>query len=175
MNILDPIPRITDWIIRHARKTPYFHIDNSDGRYMNRWWVFNPDWVHCEKKLFGLRLLAWLPAIRLHHTVKSDEERHMHDHPRHCISVLLRGQYFEVMPTDQGQSAVLDGIPFHRQVKLRLPLRPIFRKSTSRHRLAVRDKQGVWSLFIMFGPKRKWGFHTEDGWVYYRDYLGLDK
>ncbi len=171
---LDPIPRITDWIILRAQKTPYEHIDSSEGRYMNRWWLFNPEWRYSQKKVFGRQIFKWLPAIRVHHTVKSDAERDFHDHPWNNVSILLRGAYYEVRPLDQSQDPELDSDPTCCEAKLRLPLIPVFRKATDRHRLIVPDdREGVFSLFIMFRWQRKWGFHTKDGWVYYRDYLGL--
>lgn len=173
-NKLDPIPRITDWIIRHAQKTPYEHIGDQDGLYMGRWWVFNAEWWLSNWRKFDRRWLFWMPAIRLHHTVKSDADRHLHDHPWPNVSILLRGCYYEMLPLDQKQDPALDGDPTCHVAKLRLPLIPVFRKATDRHRLIVpEDGGGAVSLFIMFRWQRDWGFHTENGWVYWRDYLGL--
>lgn len=98
----------------------------------------------------------------------------MHDHPWNNISILLRGCYTEVEPRLSWQRPKMD--QYAQRRTLRLPFRPVFRKAQDRHRLVLspqNTENGVWSLFIMFRWKQRWGFYTEKGWVYYRDYLGM--
>lgn len=142
-----------DLLIRLAKRDPYRHLPG----YMERYWVLRPR--------------AWLPlSIRVHHILRSDGDRHLHDHPWPWCSIILRGTYTEQTPLDQAQSASLDDLhcTYHRRTPGSLVVRP----ATSRHRLHLAPHSSVWSLFLMGRATRKWGFHTEHGWVYWRDYLG---
>lgn len=165
----DPFPRLTDWLIGRALGNPHWHITYGDGsEYMGRWWVWNANWKY-SRKWWG----KWLPAIRLHHIKMSDRDRHLHCHPWSNISIILRGGYLEVMPKDQEQYPGLDGRRAYQRRVHRRAYIPVFRKATDRHRLVLDRDHTCWSLFIMFRWQRDWGFWTEEGWVYYRDYLGL--
>lgn len=173
-NVEDPVPRLTNWLLRRAMQEPYFAIVKPDGStYMDRWWVFNPDWYWSRKKWLGVRWLKWLPAARIHCTWLSDSDRHLHDHPWNNISIILRGWYWEEMPANPIQDPEMDAFPTGRKTTLRLPLVPVFRRATDRHRLVIQDGECCLSLFIMFPRQRDWGFWTENGWVYWRDYLKM--
>ena len=37
-------------------------------------------------------------SIRIHHWIKSDDNRHFHDHSSDLISIVLKGRYFNVKP-----------------------------------------------------------------------------
>ncbi|MHB8602160.1 MAG: hypothetical protein ACYC9R_05935 [Nitrosotalea sp.] len=67
-------------LIRYAKRTPYFHLDE----YMERYWLLQPAWY-----TFGI-------GIRLHIILRSDKGRHLHDHPWWWIAWLLEGSYHEV-------------------------------------------------------------------------------
>jgi hypothetical protein len=98
------------------------------------------------------------------HNILLDDDADMHDHPWWFIVLILKGGYWEQMPG--------------RKI-FRRPLDTIFHKPTDIHRieLGVKYFDGIpriipsWSLVIL-GPKvREWGFHTKEGWVYFKNYI----
>lgn len=92
--------------------------------------------------------------IYYHQMHESDDDRALHDHRAHNISIVLSGGYLE-----------------HIKGK-RLWRRPgsiIFRRGSTPHRIELPKKYGVeqqsTSLFIKFPDYREWGFHCRKGWV----------
>ncbi len=124
---------VVDAMIRTAKKKPYFHLDG----YMNRWWLVED-------------------SVRIHQILRSDEDRHLHDHPFDYTSIILRGAYIEETidgaRIEYGQGSVLT------------------RKAGDFHRLTLPYGE-VWSLFMIGHWKQVWGFMTENGKVPWRDYL----
>lgn len=118
-------------------------IGSLDDPYLLRWWVITRN--------------RWF-NIYLHHTLRSDDDRALHDHPWYNISILLKGNLSEVLPENKVRK-------FKRFL-------PIFRKATDRHRLVLNDKNNPsWTLFIT-GPKiREWGFYCPKGWVHWKDFV----
>jgi len=167
---------LRDWIMRRAARTPYWHLDG----YMSRYWLFGgsyrDDRATAERDWKGSRLDRWIGrwvAARVHHIHRSDDDRHLHDHPFWSISIVLQGGYYEVLPDRQGQHPHYDDLcAYSRWVS---PGKIVFRRGTDRHRLLLPENQGpTVSLFIM-GPKtNEWGFYTDRGKVHWREYLGLD-
>lgn len=105
-------------------------------------------------------------GIMLHRFHRSDEDKHLHDHPWNFASVLLWGGYFEEV---QCSSLECEWTGFI----WRPPFSVLFRRAGFAH--AVRLRPGtegkVWSL-VFKGPQvRRWGFHTEGGWVHWKAYL----
>lgn len=178
-----PIPeRFIDWLVVRAKRTPYFHIDG----YMDRWWLFgfynvsrnkdNPvKWIPLRKRS---RLYHWITdriAIRLHHILRSDADRHMHDHPAWNVSIVLRGGYYELMPTRP------DGGDWHEGQEVedftsvwRGPGSVVFRRASSRHRLVIPYGMTCLSVFILGRKSQSWGFYTRAGKVGWREYLGIE-
>src|SRR5208282_805597 len=64
-----------------APENVYFHLEG----YMERWWIRRPK----EGR-------KW--TCRLHHILRSDEDRHLHDHPWPYVTIILKGGYWEVTP-----------------------------------------------------------------------------
>lgn len=97
----------------------------TTGIYVRRWYVETS-----------------IGSIRIHHWLKSDDDRYFHDHPWWFITFILKGGYTDVSP---------DGEEYMRagQIKFRPAL----------HRHTVRPNvTGCWTLIIS-GPKtRNWGF-----------------
>ena len=97
-------PRLTRMLLNFvcSRKwTPYYHLPE----YMERYWLLGADNVerNREKPGFAPRRRSWLYrwltnriAARLHHTLRSDRDRALHDHPSWNISIVLTGGYWEV-------------------------------------------------------------------------------
>lgn len=150
-------------------RKPDFVIGRPEDPYLRRWWIIP------RNRFFN---------IYLHQILKSDDDRALHDHPWWNVSIILRGGYFEVMPTG---------------IKKRYPGAIIVRRARAAHRLELgRDyAKGYWdsnpaeightmggnvwvvplklcwSLFIT-GPKvREWGFLCPQGWRHWRDFIGV--
>jgi hypothetical protein len=97
-------------------------------------------------------------SFRLHHWMKSDDDRHFHDHSCDFISIVLSGGYINVTPTGSQ--------PF--------PAGSIWRsRADRRHYLRV-PPGGAWSLLLCGRPYRKWGFYVNGRrmrpWKYFRRY-----
>ena len=101
-------------------------------------------------------------AIRVHRILRSDADRHLHDHPWSFVSFVLRGGYLEYAPHGCG----IPGCCQRREV-----IAPwvVFHRAADLHRLRLSRP----ALTLVFcGPRRReWGFQTESGWVPWRDYL----
>lgn len=123
---------------RALRRPPDFIIGGVDNPYMLRWWVIPRN--------------RWF-NIYLHHILRDDDDRALHDHPWVNVSIVLKGGYFEVMGPGitkwRGRGSI------------------VFRRPTAAHRLVVKHVDGkgdCWSLFIT-GPRvREWGFLCPQGW-----------
>jgi hypothetical protein len=151
---------IVDRIIARARRTPYFHL----AGYMERYWFFRDSAPPSEEHHKRI-------AARVHHILRSDEDRHFHDHPWPTVSIVLRGGYWEVMPTKQTQDPSLDFCCWRRI--WRAPGAIVLRRAHYRHRIEIPHGATAWSLFIMGPYRKRWGFYTPQGFVYWRDYLGI--
>lgn len=96
-------------------------------------------------------------AIRIHRILKSDSDRHLHDHPWHFVSFVLSGGYREETP---GGERVIQApaIVAHR--------------ATDLHRLTL-DRPATTLVFC--GPRfREWGFQVGTAWVQWREYLQVE-
>jgi hypothetical protein len=189
----------------NARSTPYYDLPG----YMLRDWILgyrsperngdNPLWKEGFRPKSGF-LYRWLCrniAIRAHTILRSDSDRHLHDHPSWSLSVVLDGGYWEVFePTDWAQSVpttyrcVLQGIAcgdfdpndrLDRQYLARFgifwrgPGAVVFRRANCFHRLILPQGTIARSIFVMGKKSNSWGFKTPEGKVYWRTYLRLDK
>lgn len=117
-------------------------IGGAHNPYMRRWHVIprNP--------LFN---------IYLHHFLRSDDDRALHDHPWWNVSVLLEGEYTEHTIAAGGVN--LRVVRKAGDWKCRLP--------TSAHRIELHAGP-CWTLFIT-GPRiRSWGFHCPQGWRHWK-------
>lgn len=145
---------LVDRLIARAKRTPYLHLFHADGTpYMERYWLLESRWL----------------SIKLHWIATADYDRHMHDHPWWFASLILRGWYVEERPMFKEPSFDRDGYE-RSHIDVRRAGSFAFRKLGARHRICSVSLGGVWTLFIN-GPKaRGWGFHTEEGWVHWRNY-----
>lgn len=134
-----------------SRRLPVMlHLDG----YMNRWWLLPRSLlkVGAEGHLVPRR---FVPDIRLQQILRSDNDRHCHDHPRASLAIILATGYTEITPDRQA---------------VKSPGSVTYRSATHLHRLVLPAGKSSWSIFTMFGPKREWGYATEHGWVHNRDY-----
>jgi hypothetical protein len=135
-----------------------------------------------------------LGGVKLHHILRSDDDRDLHDHPWSFLSIVLKGGYWEHTPTDC-PSRPLDGGPhlayenegdtqngliycrFCGLVRTRWtrkrwhgPGSILWRPLPSIHRLELPAGKTAWSL-VLTGPKRReWGFHTICGFIPWMKY-----
>ena len=140
MNMHDLVRRFGRRLItRTTERSPDFLIGGSADPYMRRWWIIP------RNRLFN---------VYLHHFLRSDDDRALHDHPWINLSVLLEGSYVEHTISDGG----INKRTTRRagQVKVRHP--------KAAHRIELAHGP-CWTLFIT-GPRvRDWGFHCPKGWV----------
>ncbi len=192
--LLPPLRRLH----AQAMRRPYFDL----AGYMRRGWLLgyhsaarNHDNRHWHGKTLG-RVHAWLTeriAIRAHEILRSDADRHRHDHPVDSISIVLGPDgYWEVSePTALAvrwpsiYAALLDYVKC-ADTETDAPLMAAFgihwrgpgcivaRSAEASHRLVLpMGSQPVKTLWVMGRKRRSWGFHTPGGWVGWRKYLGI--
>lgn len=121
-----------------AARKPDFIIGGHDHPYMLRWWVVPRN--------------RWF-NIYLHHFLRSDDDRALHDHPWVNCSILLQGEYTE--------HTIAAGGVAHRQVYKAGAIK--FRRAKSAHRVELHNGP-CWSLFVTGPIVRQWGFHCPAGW-----------
>lgn len=105
-------------------------------------------------------------AIHLHWFWKPDPEPYLHDHPATFLSLILWGSYWERRARTYDASTVN---PVFMPVQRRRWWNYLRATKEDSHSVMA-CKPGTLSLAFM-GPKRRdWGYHTPDGWEYWRDY-----
>ncbi|WP_122544326.1 hypothetical protein [Pseudomonas viridiflava] len=167
-------PAIAAWVIARAARTPYLHIRSADGQevYMGRWWLFNA--YDRETHLGRIRWCPW--SIRVHHIMRPDADRDLHDHPWDARTVILRGWYTEQRLLDH-DDPVLSGldVPSAAQATEYIKRRPgstAQLKHGEYHRIDEVSPGGVYTLFITSRWKGDWGFLVNGVKVAWREYTG---
>lgn len=119
-------------------------------------------------KIFGFRLV-------IHQFHRSDNDRHYHDHPWNFISIILKGNYVEHYPSIYQGTDIQHA---HRRWDI------IKRPKEWKHWVELVDQMcdcgsanciyakpvPCWTLVLLYGKRRDWGFWTEQGWVKYDKY-----
>lgn len=127
--------------ISERRQADVF-IGGMEDTYLARWWVIP------RNRFFN---------IYLHHFLRSDDDRALHDHPWWNLSILLRGAYTEHTISDGGVNV--------RHVRKAGCWK--FRYASHAHRIELHDGP-CWTIFVT-GPRiREWGFHCPQGWRHWR-------
>jgi len=116
-----------------------YRVDTICDDYMRRWTLSTP---------FG--------QIRVHNILRSDNDRHFHDHPFDFVSLILRGGYIEHRPGYSQRICLPKSLVWHRAEDL--------------HFLKLLGERPAWTLVLAAPKRRAWGFKTERGWVDARDY-----
>lgn len=148
-------PTLWERIKRACARSPDFIIGPHDDPYLRRWWLLP------RNSVFN---------VYLHHVLRSDDDRALHDHPYWNLSILLKGGYREIVPANVRIGAVF-GI---QEIKTRAPGAVVFRLGKALHRLEVDRSAPCWSLFIT-GPRfREWGFQCPKGWVFWKDFVAAN-
>ena len=126
------------------RREPDFIIGKPGDDYLRRWWVIPRNGVF---------------NIYLHHFIRSDDDRALHDHPWWNVSLLLENKYVEHTISAGGIN--------HRAEYSAGALK--FRSAKSAHRVELVNGP-CWTLFIT-GPRiRPWGFHCPTRWVPWQEF-----
>lgn len=103
--------------------------------------------------------------LALHKWLRSDDDRALHDHSGHNLSIILNKGYWELVRTQTSKGAVYDLWRYRR------PFVPYFRRADAAHRIALAPATApVWSLWLRWPPIREWGFHCPKGWRHWKDY-----
>ncbi|EJM20214.1 hypothetical protein PMI21_01117 [Pseudomonas sp. GM18] len=178
-------PAIADWLIARAKVTPYQHIMSADGTemYMGRWWLFNPYSRETHKPAF-----LWCPwSFRIHHILRPDEDRDLHDHPWNARTIILRGWYTEQRLLEADDPALHQLLM--KAAELRQSFDAAFQATehidrrpgdTARlnhgeyHRIDQVSPGGVFTLFITSKWRCDWGFLVNGVKVPWRTYTGTD-
>ena len=121
-----------------ASREPDFIIGGKDTPYMKRWWIIP------RNRFFN---------IYLHHFLRSDDDRALHDHPWINFSYLLEGSYTE-------WTIAAGGV---HQARIAQTGSWKFRRAKTAHRVELHTGP-CWSLFITGPVVREWGFHCSHGW-----------
>ena len=127
---------------------------------MRRWWLIP------RNRYFN---------IYLHHFMRSDDDRALHDHPWWNLSILLHGRYLEHTISAGGINVLTE----RRSGDFK------FRHAGAAHRIELLKEEvwvdrylgtktakevPCWTLFIT-GPRlRDWGFHCPRGWVPWQEF-----
>ncbi|MGE0718767.1 MAG: hypothetical protein AB7P02_25190 [Alphaproteobacteria bacterium] len=149
------VPALRRRLLRVATgRAPDKVIGGAERPYLRRWHLVprNP-----------------LLNVYLHHFLRSDDDRALHDHPWPSCSIILAGGYDEVLATRGGTTAA----------GTRLAGDVVVRGARTAHRVALFAPAGpagrielpCWTLFLT-GPRlRAWGFWCPIiGWVHWRDF-----
>ena len=96
--------------------------------------------------LYRWTLVVFGYTIRLHHWIKSDDRRYFHDHSCDLISIVIKGQYYNVTPEGKFLAKA-----WH----------PRKMKATQRHYLDI-PKEGAWTIILCGKPYHKWGFYVNN-------------
>lgn len=116
---------------------------------------------------FVLARTPW-GSVYLHHIVRSDRDRCLHDHPWNAWIAILWGGYHEELWTGDGSEMFLRRTGSVR----RFP-------AETRHRVILRDRNGrevpAWTLCFVTRKVREWGFWQRGVWVQWRQFLNGDR
>lgn len=139
-------PKVRDWIIERAAKTPHYHLPD----YMDRWWLL---------RLGRLN-------IRVHHIKRKDLDRHPHDHPwRTARTIIMRGFYWEKRRVGDSSLEIL-----------RTAGDTALLRQGEYHSITQVPEGGVWTLFFTWhridenSEDGDWGFLENGKHVPWREY-----
>lgn len=137
---------IADRLIERAMlRPPSFMVGDVADPYLLRWHILP------RNSIFN---------IYIHHFLRSDEDRALHDHPYWNLSILLRGSYTEC-------TIAMGGVN-KRVIRMAGDFK--FRSAKYAHRIELHDGP-CWTMFIT-GPRiREWGFHCPQGWRHWTVFI----
>jgi len=141
---------------RLFERAPDVIIGGEEDPYMRRWHLI-PRNRFCN--------------VYLHHFLRSDDDRALHDHPWWSVGVIVKGSYIEMLP----HPSLPEGVHLMRH---RRRFRPVFRRATQSHRVQLighysGHPQPVWTVFVTGRRVREWGFHCPKGWRHWSEFTDV--
>jgi len=161
-------PMIANYLIKRAMRTPYFHLDG----YMNRYWLFNR-YSEIGSSTVVPRRFKWMPSIRIHHILRADDARDLHDHPWNARTIILKGAYIERRLQSLGVRTDHTGntVTF---AEMQSYVRHWGDTATINfgeyHSIDAVSEGGVWTLFIAGDYLGTWGFLVDGKKVPHQEY-----
>lgn len=151
------------------------HPEGLINRLLGRSDIFFGDELYMERwRFFSSNTLG--VGLRLHHIMRSDNAREVHDHPFDFSSLILRGGYWEWRPIETFKRHTgRHRIRYSEDGKLWArwygPGSVVHRKAEDLHRLELPKGATTWTL-VKRGPiRRAWGFQDNEGrWTRAEDY-----
>lgn len=148
-------PRVVDWLIRRAERTPYSHLSIWRGKVYvvppaEAYSIEHMRRAHWYMRRFWLLRLGPL-QVRLHNILAEDPDRAFHDHPWPFRSFILRGWYLEERDHGPGRFQIREAGDTYRMGR------------GDYHRIVQVADGGVWTLFVTWGARSGWGFKMPDG------------
>jgi hypothetical protein len=136
------------FIIKNHKNFPF-------GYYFQIRWKEPLGRLECPY-LYRWTLIFFGYSIRLHHWLKSDDNRFFHDHSANLISMIIKGNYYNVTPLD----------PSHPDVNYAKKTfckawKPWKASATAKHYLEI-PKAGAWTILLEGRAYHKWGFYVNN-------------
>ena len=103
--------------------------------------------------------------IFLHKFLKSDPDD-LHDHPWPYATLILKGGYYEWIPSFDSKGEKTGEKRFWRG-----PGHFRICSATSYHRIELSDGIECWTLFMPGSKQRDWGFLKNNKWIQWENYL----
>lgn len=132
------------------------YIGGTEDPLVIRWILFRTPWC----------------AVFLHKLCRSDYERALHDHPWPFVSIVLKGEYLEVVTENNAaihrrrwSVAYRPAAWRHRVVLTREKIN--FRATTPRSELHV-PYRPCWTLMLVGPRQRRWGFWVDGQFCWWR-------
>jgi hypothetical protein len=105
-------------------------------------------------------------AVYIHRIMKSDEDKHMHDHPWGFYSFILEGAYKEI-------TCLAPDFDLNNPKELTYYSGNLAHHTAEDcHKLTL-ISSSVLTLVFVYGKRRVWGYQTEQGWIDFKSYRAL--
>jgi len=151
-------PRLVEWLLSVAQRTPYEHL----GKYMQRWWLLPPAVKpeHPEFRSIRNQVRRLRRNARLHLIMRADQEPYPHNHPWEFRTLVLRGWYVEELLLKDG--TVTRNVVWAGQSYKRTP--------DQFHRIVAVAPGGVLTLVLhrTKKPTSWWGFLVNGKCIHWR-------
>jgi hypothetical protein len=153
------IKRILSLLIHPIYRDPDVVIGQRHDPYLRRWHII-PRNRWCN--------------LYLHHFLRSDDDRALHDHPWASVSIILKTGYLEHLPNHVIKLRRAGSIIFRRAEQAhRVELLRAIEYPKNEHVTFYLTPRPAWTLFITGRRTRQWGFHCGSGWRHWRVFLGV--
>jgi hypothetical protein len=106
--------------------------------------------------LYRWTLILFGRSFRLHHWLRSDDNRYFHDHACDLTSIILKGHYYNCVPESEHNLDTRDC------KKIPVKAGSIWKaKAWQKHYLEI-PEGGAWTLLIQGKAYHKWGFYVNN-------------